>query len=152
LLLTAGLALKLDALADVRLAVLGAVLGVVVYSDLREHRIPNRVVLPASLLCAVLSIIEGVQLTALTLGAALVAALLAVSLARPAWMGMGDVKLALLMLCGLHAATPLALAVAVELYALLALVLILRRGRAAFRIALPLAPFMAAGSLLALVL
>jgi hypothetical protein len=45
-----------------------------------------------------------------------------------------------------------ALGLAVELYALIALVIVLRRGRAAFAMSLPLAPFMAAGSLLALLI
>ncbi len=146
-----GVLLGLDALALARLAILGAALGQVVYYDLREHRIPNRVVLPASAICIVLSIVDGVQLTGLTVGALLLALLLVTSLARPEWIGMGDVKLVLLMLCALHAAMPLAVAVAVELYAAIALVLIVRRGRAAFRMALPIAPFMALGSLLALV-
>jgi leader peptidase (prepilin peptidase)/N-methyltransferase len=151
LLVAIGLVLGLDVLALARLAILGAALGQVVYHDLREHRIPNRVVLPATVLCVALSIVDGVQFTRLAVGALLVVLLLVVSLARPAWIGMGDVKLVLLMLCALHAATPLAVAVAVELYAALALVLIARRGRAALRMALPLAPFMAVGSLLALV-
>jgi prepilin signal peptidase PulO-like enzyme (type II secretory pathway) len=56
------------------------------------------------------------------------------------------------MLCGLHGSTPLALLVGVELAALVALAHALRRGRLAFRLALPLAPFMAAGSLVALLL
>jgi leader peptidase (prepilin peptidase)/N-methyltransferase len=152
LLTASGLLLGLDALELARLEILGAALGQVVHYDLREHRIPNRVVLPATALCVVLSIADGLQLDGLMVGGVLVVALLVTSLARPAWIGMGDVKLVLLMLFALHAAAPLALAVAVELYAAIALVLIVRRGRAAFRMALPLAPFMAAGSLLALVI
>lgn len=146
-----GLGLRFDALALVRLGVLGAALGVVVYTDLREHRIPNRVVLPASLACAVLSVLDGVQLGALTVGCATVIVLFVVSAIRPAWFGMGDVKLVLLMLCGLHAAAPRAVELAFALYGLIAVVLIVRRGRAALRIALPLAPALAAGSLLVLV-
>jgi leader peptidase (prepilin peptidase)/N-methyltransferase len=150
LLTLAGVKLDLDALALARLAILGAALGQLVYYDLREHRIPNRVVLPAMALCAVLSIIDGVRIAGLLIGVGLVALLLVTSLARPAWIGMGDVKLLLLMLCALHAATPRALTLAIALYAVIALWLVFRRGCAAFRIALPLAPFMAAGSLLAL--
>jgi leader peptidase (prepilin peptidase)/N-methyltransferase len=91
-----------------------------------------------------------VRLSSLTWGGAVLTLLLVVSLAHPGWLGMGDVKLALLLLCGLHGATPRALLIAVELGAVIAMLLILRRGRAAFRVALPLAPFMAAGSVLAL--
>ncbi len=147
-----GQGLGFDALALARLAVLGAAIGALVPWDLAEHRIPNRIVLPAAALCGALSIADGVRAGNLIVGAALLALLLAVSLARPALLGMGDVKLALLMLCALHSATPRALGLAVELYALIALVIVLRRGRAAFTVALPLAPFMAAGSLLALLI
>jgi prepilin signal peptidase PulO-like enzyme (type II secretory pathway) len=109
-------------------------------------------VLPAAAACAAFSLLDGVQLGTLLTGGALIVLLLAVSLAPPAALGMGDVKLALLILCGLDGAAPRALILAIERYASIAVLLIIRRGRAAFRIALPLAPFMAAGSLLALLL
>jgi leader peptidase (prepilin peptidase)/N-methyltransferase len=152
LLVVVGQGLGFDGLALARLVVLGAALGALVPYDLAEHRIPNRIVLPSAALCGALSITDGVRAGHLILGAVLLALLLAVSLARPALLGMGDVKLALLMLCALHAATPRALGLAIELYALIALVIVLRRGRAAFAVSLPLAPFMAAGSLLALLI
>jgi leader peptidase (prepilin peptidase)/N-methyltransferase len=149
-LLAVGVGLGVDTLALARLGVLGAALTQLVHHDLREHRIPNRIVLPAAATCAVLSILDRVPAASLIPGAVLLVVLLCVSLARPAWLGMGDVKLALLLLCALHSATPRALMLTVELYALIAALLIIRRGRPAFRVALPLAPFMAAGSLLAL--
>jgi leader peptidase (prepilin peptidase) / N-methyltransferase len=143
----------LDLLALVRLAILGAALGQLVRYDLREHRIPNRIVLPATAACGILSLLDdGARLSGLLTGGAVLALLLGVSLARPAALGMGDVKLALLMFCALHGAAPRALILAVELYALIAVFLIIRRGRAAFAIAVPVAPFMAAGSLLALLI
>jgi leader peptidase (prepilin peptidase)/N-methyltransferase len=149
-LLAIGVSLGSDALVLARLSVLGAALGQLVRYDLREHRIPNRIVLPAAVICGVLSILDRVPAASFIFGALLVAVLLCVSLARPVWLGMGDVKLALLLLCALDSATPRALILTVELYAVIALLLIIRRGRAAFGVALPLAPFMAAGSLLAL--
>ncbi|MHB8243634.1 MAG: prepilin peptidase [Solirubrobacteraceae bacterium] len=149
-LFAAGTSLGRGALALAQLAVLGAALGQLVPYDLREHRIPNRIVLPAAVICAVLSILDRVLVRNLIPGAVLLAVLLCVSLVRPAWLGMGDVKLALLLLCALDSATPRALMLTMELYALIAALLIIRRGRAAFRVALPLAPFMAAGSLLVL--
>ncbi|MHB8533477.1 MAG: hypothetical protein ACYDC2_12235 [Solirubrobacteraceae bacterium] len=94
----------------------------------------------------------GVHASGVVGGAVLVAVILFVALARPAWVGMGDAKLALLLLAGLHGATPLALLLGVELAAVIALVVALRRGRIALSMSLPLAPFMAAGSLLALLL
>ncbi len=115
-----GSRLGLDLVALARLAVLGVALGQLVHYDLREHRIPNRIVLPAAAACAALSLLEGVRLNSLIGGGVLLALMLAVSLARPAWLGMGDVKLALLLLCGLHAATPQAILFAVELCAVVA--------------------------------
>lgn len=151
-LLLVGIDLGFDLLSLARLTVLGAALGQLVHCDVRERRIPNRIVLPAAGACAMLSLLEGVRLNTLIGGGVLLTVLLAVSLARPVWLGMGDVKLALLLLCGLHAATPRAILFAVELCAVIAVLFTLWRGREAFRIALPLAPFMAAGSLLALLI
>jgi leader peptidase (prepilin peptidase)/N-methyltransferase len=147
-----GFRLGLGALALARLAVLGGALGILVLYDLRERRIPNRVVGPAILACSALSIIEGVRTGGLVAGAVLVAVILSVALARPTWVGMGDAKLALLLLVGLHGATPLALLLSIELAAVIALAVALRRGRIALSVSLPAAPFMAAGSLLALLL
>jgi leader peptidase (prepilin peptidase) / N-methyltransferase len=128
-----------------RLAVFGIALGLLVLYDIREHRIPNRIVLPAAGVCATLSIAVGVRPSAGTLaGAALVLLMFGISLARPDVLGMGDVKLALLILCALDSATALALLVSLELYALLALILLGWRGRAVLTMSLPLAPIVAA--------
>lgn len=151
-LLIVGTRLGLDSIAVARLAVLGAALGVIVRDDLREHRIPNRVVLPATIACTALSLFGGLQASSLIGGGALLALLFAAALARPAWIGMGDVKLALLMLCGLHGATPRAFLFGVELAAVMAVLLTLRHRRLALRVALPMGPFMAAGCLLALLI
>ena len=89
ILLLAGADLALGPLALARLAVLGGALGQLVLYDLREHRIPNRIVLPASALCAALSLADGPRLRgSLLVGVALVVLLLAVSLTRPEMLGM----------------------------------------------------------------
>ena len=75
--LTVGVRLGLDPLAFARVAVLGAALGVIVRDDLREHRIPNRVVLPATIACATLSLIGGLHVSSLIGGGAVLALLLA---------------------------------------------------------------------------
>lgn len=149
--LTLGVSLALDALTLARFAVLGGALGLLVVYDVREHRIPNQIVLPAAGACAALSLIGGVRLGHLLAGAVLFLALLVIALALPRALGMGDVKLVLLLLCGLDGATPRAVIFGIALLALLAVPLVIRRGRAALSSALPLAPFLAAGSLLALV-
>jgi Flp pilus assembly protein protease CpaA len=147
-----GLKLGRDSLTLVRLAILGAALGVCVRDDLHERRIPNRIVLPAALACSALSLLDGLRASTLLGGFLLLVLLLGLGLTRPGWIGMGDVKLLLLMLCGLHGATPQALVFAVGLAALIAGLLTIWRGREALRLALPLAPFLACGSLLALLI
>jgi leader peptidase (prepilin peptidase)/N-methyltransferase len=147
-----GLALAVDGLSVVRLAILGAAFALIVDSDLREHRIPNRVVLPAAALCGAVSLVHGLQLYGLAIGAALLGALLVTSLALPAAFGMGDVKVVLLMLCALHTETLRALGVMIVLWAATVVLLAVRRGRGVLGTALPLAPLMAAGSLVALVI
>ena len=78
-----------------RVSILGATLCALAYCDVAEHRIPNRIVVPASAICAALLFAEGVRVQHLLGGLALVALMLGLSLAWPASFGMGDVKLAL---------------------------------------------------------
>ncbi|MDE3069340.1 MAG: prepilin peptidase [Acidobacteriota bacterium] len=133
-----------------RLALLGAALAAATLYDLVERRIPNRLVLPAAVGCAAITLAAGAGL-ALLAGIAVIAALLAISLARPRALGMGDVKLALLIVLGLDGDALRALAFGLVLAALAALALLARHGRGAWRASLPLAPFLAAGALLAVV-
>jgi leader peptidase (prepilin peptidase) / N-methyltransferase len=138
-----------DTLALARLALCGGALAIAAATDLAEHRIPNRVVLPAATICAVLAL-AGNGLRALAWGLAVVALLLLVSLARPAALGMGDVKLALLIAVGLDGRAPTAFILGVLVAALAGLGLLILRGHQAWRHSLPLAPFLAAGALGAL--
>jgi leader peptidase (prepilin peptidase)/N-methyltransferase len=133
-----------------RLAICGAALACAAVYDLRERRIRNRIVVPAAILCLVLTVATGVRLATSAVGLAIVTALLALSLTRPAALGMGDVKLALLIVVGLDGHAPRALALALVLAAFASIALLVRDGRAAAKTALPLAPFLAAGALLAL--
>jgi leader peptidase (prepilin peptidase)/N-methyltransferase len=134
-----------------RLALLGAALGAVLESDLGERRIPNRIVIPAAAACAAAWAVIGIALFPLVEGLVLVAALLALSLARPEALGMGDVKLALLLVLGLDGRGAVALLVGLSLAAGFGLLLLLRFGRAAVARRLPLAPFFAAGAVIALI-
>src|SRR5205814_10652514 len=128
----------------------GAALGSVVESDLTGRRIPNRIVVPAAVACAAAWAFTGVTFTALANGLVLVGALLALSLLRPEALGMGDVKLALLLVLGLDGRGAPALLGALALAAGFGLLLLARFGRAAASRELPLAPFFAAGALIAL--
>jgi leader peptidase (prepilin peptidase) / N-methyltransferase len=143
--------LRQPPLALVRLALLGAALGAVVESDLFERRIPNRIVVPAAVACAPMWAASDVAIFVLVEGLVLVGGLLTVSLVRPEALGMGDVKLALLLVLGLDGRGVIALLVALALAAGFGLLLLLRFGHIAASRKLPLAPFVAAGALVALV-
>jgi prepilin signal peptidase PulO-like enzyme (type II secretory pathway) len=100
-----------------------------------------------------LSIAEGTRpSTRLLLAVALVVALLVVSLSWSAALGMGDVKLTLLLVCALGGLASTVLLVTLMLNALIGVLLLVRHGRIALRIKLPFAPFTAAGCLLVLLL
>ena len=137
------------ALALVRLGLCGAALGIAAATDIAERRVPNRVVLPAAVACGALTLVAGAGIAVLW-GLALPALLLGLSLARPAALGMGDVKLALLIVLGLDGHAPRALMLGVALAASVGVLLLISRGRAAWRRSLPLAPFLATGALVAL--
>jgi leader peptidase (prepilin peptidase) / N-methyltransferase len=146
----AGVALDLPALELARLSIFGVALGGAVAVDLAERRIPNRLVLPAAAVCAALSVAAGVRFEDLAAGVALVAFLLVCALGRPDSFGMGDVKLAFLVVLGLNGDGAQGLLFGLALAALLGALIIIRYGRAAGKRALPLAPFVAAGALVAL--
>jgi leader peptidase (prepilin peptidase) / N-methyltransferase len=136
-----------------KLAIFGAALGQLAIYDLLERRIPNRIVLPAAAACAALSIADGVRPSArLLVAVGLVVALFAVSLSWPAALGMGDVKLALLLVCALGGLASTALLLTLMLNALVGVLLLARHGRMALRMKLPFAPFTAAGCVLVLLL
>ena len=137
-------------LAVVRLAILGAALGAVVETDLVERRIPNRIVMPAATACAA-TLVSDFATFALVEGLVLVVGLLLVALIRPEALGMGDVKLALLLVLGLDGRAALALLVALALAAAFGLLLLVRFGRTAATRALPLAPFFAVGALIGVI-
>lgn len=145
-----GMLAGADPLAVARLTVLGAALLSAAYFDLTERRIPNRIVLPAAAICAALTLAAGAPLSLLA-GVVTVVLLLIVSLRWPAALGMGDVKLALLLVLGLDGDALRALTLGLVLAAIAGCALLLRRGRRVWRASLPLAPFLAAGALLAVI-
>jgi leader peptidase (prepilin peptidase)/N-methyltransferase len=146
--LAAGITTSQAPATVVRLMVLGAALGAITHDDLREHRIPNRIVLPATIACAALLLADHVDPAALLPALALVAALLIVSLVAPVALGMGDVKLALLLALGLDGDATTAIVTGFALAAAYGVVLLARHGAAARTTALPLAPFLAGGAIL----
>jgi leader peptidase (prepilin peptidase) / N-methyltransferase len=141
-----GIHLEAAGIEFARVSILGATLAALAYSDVTEHRIPNRVVVPASAACAALLFAEGTGMQHLLGSLALVALMLALSLAWPASFGMGDVKLALLLVLGLGDVAAQALVLGLVLAAAAGVVLILRHGRSATTRSLPLAPFLSGGA------
>jgi leader peptidase (prepilin peptidase)/N-methyltransferase len=76
--------------------------------------------------------------------------LLAAAIAYPAGMGMGDVKLALLMGAMLGRTVPVALMAGMILALVPSAVLLARHGVAARKMAIPFAPFLSFGGLVGL--
>lgn len=131
-----------------------AVLVVLSAIDLRERRLPNRIVLPsaAAALAAHVAVspdrwLEWLLSAVLASGVLLVAALI-----NPKGLGMGDVKLALLLGAVLGAAVLPALLLGFALVLPVAAVLLFRHGAAARKATLPLGPFLAAGAAVVLLL
>jgi leader peptidase (prepilin peptidase) / N-methyltransferase len=128
------------------------VLVVVSVVDIERRIIPNQIVLPATALVLVahtaLAPDRAVEWTAASIGAALF--LLLPLLVYPAGMGMGDVKLALLLGAGLGRAVVPAFVVAFVAAAIVGLAVIARGGLAARKTAIPFGPFLAAGGIVAL--
>jgi leader peptidase (prepilin peptidase) / N-methyltransferase len=118
--------------------------------DFRHRIVPNRIVLPAAAVVVVAhTLIEPSPEWVLAgLGAA--AFFLAAALLYPGGLGMGDVKLALLL--GAMLGHTVILAIMVGLLAALvpSAVLFARHGAKARKMAVPLVPFLALGSVVAL--
>jgi leader peptidase (prepilin peptidase)/N-methyltransferase len=116
-----------------------------------EHRIvPDRIVLPATLVVLTAQTIRdpSPEWFLAALGAALF--LFLAVLAYPAGMGMGDVKLALLMGAALGKLVAVAMMIGMLAALVPGLYLLARHGQAARKMGIPFAPFLALGSVVAL--
>jgi leader peptidase (prepilin peptidase)/N-methyltransferase len=131
-------------------AVFCVALVIVTAADLAYRLIPNRIVLPASLIVLALMTAAdpGPEWALAALGAGLV--MFALAFVYPAGMGMGDVKLALLMGAALGRGVAAAIMLAFFLAAVPAIALLIRHGRAGGKMSLPFGPFLALGSLVVL--
>lgn len=119
-------------------------------SDLRHRLIPNVIVLPAAaiVLVARTALDPSVEWAAGALGASLF--LFLAALAYPKGMGMGDVKLALLLGAMLGRTVPVALMLGMLAALVPSIVLLARHGSAARKMAIPFAPFLSLGGVVAL--
>jgi leader peptidase (prepilin peptidase)/N-methyltransferase len=127
-----------------------AALVAVSATDLERRIIPNRIVLPATVvvLAANTALHPSVKWLAAGLGASLF--LLVAALAYPAGMGMGDVKLALLLGVALGRTVPVAMLAGMFAALVPSAVLFARHGSAARKMAIPFGPFLALGGVVAL--
>ena len=139
-----------------------ALLAAITVIDLRELRVPNVLVGPGVVLAVPLLLLASTSAwpelsfwRALAAGGAMFAGYLALAIVYPAGMGLGDVKLAPIIgaQLGLFGWTVVmrGLLAAFVLVGPVALILLLLR-KAGAKTALPFAPFMAGGAVLALVL
>jgi leader peptidase (prepilin peptidase)/N-methyltransferase len=119
-------------------------------TDAERRVIPNRVVLPAAgiVLAANTILHPSVEWAAAGFGATLF--LLVAALAYPAGMGMGDVKLALLLGVALGFTVPVAMMVGMISALVPSVVLFARHGSAARKMKIPFGPFLAFGGVVAL--
>jgi leader peptidase (prepilin peptidase) / N-methyltransferase len=116
-----------------------------------EHRIiPNRIVLPAAAI--VLAANTALHPSPVWAIAALGASgfLFAAALAYPKGMGMGDVKLALLMGAALGKSVSVAMMIGMVAALIPGIYLLARHGSAARKIRIPFGPFLALGSVVGL--
>ncbi|HKF14682.1 MAG TPA: prepilin peptidase [Gaiellaceae bacterium] len=127
-----------------------AVLVAVTATDITHRIIPNRIVLPAAavILVAQTALEPSPQWVLGALGAS--AFLFAAVLVYPAGMGMGDVKLALAMGAALGKTVGVALMIGLFAALVPAVILLARHGSAARKMGIPLGPFLALGSVVAL--
>jgi leader peptidase (prepilin peptidase)/N-methyltransferase len=127
-----------------------AVLVAVSAIDLEHRIIPNRIVLPATVVVLVANTLRDLTPEWILAGLAASGFLFAAALIYPAGMGMGDVKLALLMGVALGSTVSVALMVGMLAALVPGIVLLARHGSKARKMGIPFGPFLALGSVVAL--
>lgn len=127
-----------------------AVLVTVSATDLSHRIIPNVIVLPATaiVLVAMTALEPSAEWALGAFGASLF--LFLAALAYPKGMGMGDVKLALLLGAMLGRTVPVALMVGMIAALVPSAILLARHGSAARKMGIPFAPFLSLGGIVAL--
>ena len=122
--------------------------------DLERRILPNRIVLPALAVALAASLALDPSRGAESLFSAVAAGsfLLLPSIVRRGAVGMGDVKLALLLGAVLGRLVAAALVIGLCAAGGFALLLVVSRGRSAFREEMPLGPFLAGGAIAAILL
>jgi len=119
--------------------------------DVRRRIVPNRLVLPAAAIVLAARTLIHPSLVWIAGGAGAAALLLVAAIVLPGGMGMGDVKLALLLGVAVGRSVPLALVIALAAAMVPSIAILLRHGSRGRTMAIPFAPFLALGGLVALV-
>jgi leader peptidase (prepilin peptidase) / N-methyltransferase len=131
-------------------AVFCAVLVAISATDLERRIIPNRIVLPATVVLLAAQTILDPSIVWIAAGLGAAAFFLIAALAYPGGMGMGDVKLALLLGVVLGRTVPVALLLGMLAALVPSFVLIARHGNAGRKMTIPFGPFLAFGGVVAL--
>jgi leader peptidase (prepilin peptidase)/N-methyltransferase len=127
-----------------------ATLVAVSVTDFERRIIPNRIVLPAAAVVLAAQTVLHPSPEWLLAGLGASGFLLVTALAYPAGMGMGDVKLALLLGVALGRLVPVGLMIGMLSALVPAFVLFARHGRAARKMTIAFGPFLAFGGVAAL--
>lgn len=137
-------------LEGIAAAIFCLALVIVTAADLEYRLIPNRVVLPASVVVLALQTgaDPGPEWALAALGAGF--GMFVVAFVYPAGMGMGDVKLAVLMGAALGRGVVPALMLGMVLAVVPAIGVLVRHGKAGRTMGIPFGPFLALGSLVVL--
>jgi leader peptidase (prepilin peptidase)/N-methyltransferase len=150
-LLVAGCVLAFGLTAEAAVsAFFCAVLVAVSAIDLEHRIIPNRIVLPATVILLAANTLRDPSVEWIVAGVGAFAFLLVAALIYPAGMGMGDVKFALLMGVALGKTVPVALMAGMVAAMVPGLILFARHGSKARKMGIPFGPFLALGSVVAL--
>jgi leader peptidase (prepilin peptidase)/N-methyltransferase len=127
-----------------------AVLVVLSAIDLQHRIVPNRIVLPAAVITLVAHTLLDPSVEWLLGAVGASGFLFLAALAYPKGLGLGDVKLALLLGAMLGASVSVALFLGFVAALVPSAVLFARHGSAARKMAIPLVPFLALGSVVVL--
>jgi leader peptidase (prepilin peptidase) / N-methyltransferase len=125
-------------------------LVVVTRTDLETRLIPDKVILPSSLVVLALRTIDDPSVEWILSALAAGIVLFLVVLVYPRGLGMGDAKLSAFLGAGLGISVIVAMFVGFFVSFVPALVLLVRHGREARKKAIPLGPFLALGGVVAL--
>jgi len=139
--------LSVEALVD---SLACAVLVAVTVTDFERRIVPNRIIVPALVVALIVQTIRDPSVEWIVAALAASGFFFIAALIYPAGLGMGDVKLAAFLGAWLGAPVIVALFAGTLLAVIPAVFILATQGRAARKVGIPYAPFLAAGGVVAL--